>query len=245
MSLDPDTTRIVRSWLDEGVTQLPDRVLDLVLDELPATPQRRATPWPTRRLPIMSKIVPLGLAAAAVAIATLLGIHYLGSTNVGGPLPSDPAPTPELPRLEMPGTRASPAGEYGWEGVTGTEAGMHYVPARADAGTAMTFAVREDCYAGAAAAEGPTTVTVGGYDATVVQPHEPGIGYPTRGSEITRAYAVDVDGTTLCIFVSWYPATLQSDIDAAIQVVESIRAQERGEGRVRITFTLPAGWDVG
>ena len=35
-----DATRIVRSWLDEGVTQLPDRVLDAVLDEVPATPQR-------------------------------------------------------------------------------------------------------------------------------------------------------------------------------------------------------------
>ena len=28
MSSDRDTTRIVRSWLDEGVTALPDRVLD-------------------------------------------------------------------------------------------------------------------------------------------------------------------------------------------------------------------------
>ena len=42
MSTDRDTTRIVRSWLEEGVTELPDRVLDAVLDQLPATPQRRA-----------------------------------------------------------------------------------------------------------------------------------------------------------------------------------------------------------
>jgi len=38
MSTDRDTTRIVRSWLDEGVTVLPDRVLDAVLDQVPATP---------------------------------------------------------------------------------------------------------------------------------------------------------------------------------------------------------------
>ena len=38
MSTDRDVTRIVRSWLEEGVTALPDRVLDAVLDQLPATP---------------------------------------------------------------------------------------------------------------------------------------------------------------------------------------------------------------
>jgi hypothetical protein len=31
MSTDRDTTRIVRSWLEEGVAALPDRVLDTVL----------------------------------------------------------------------------------------------------------------------------------------------------------------------------------------------------------------------
>jgi hypothetical protein len=34
---DRDTTRIVRSWLEVGATSLPDRVLDGVLDQLPAT----------------------------------------------------------------------------------------------------------------------------------------------------------------------------------------------------------------
>ena len=42
MSTDRDVNRIVRSWLEEGVSALPDRVLDTVLDQLPATPQRRA-----------------------------------------------------------------------------------------------------------------------------------------------------------------------------------------------------------
>jgi len=47
MSTDRETTRIVRSWLEEGVTALPDRVLDTVLDQVPVTPRgsmpRRAT----------------------------------------------------------------------------------------------------------------------------------------------------------------------------------------------------------
>ena len=48
MSTDRDTTRIVRSWLEEGATALPDRVLDAVLDQVPATPQRRPL-WPAWR----------------------------------------------------------------------------------------------------------------------------------------------------------------------------------------------------
>src|ERR671910_685423 len=46
--------RVVRSWLDEGVTQLPDRILDAVLDQVPATPQSRAIWWPVRRLAVMN-----------------------------------------------------------------------------------------------------------------------------------------------------------------------------------------------
>ena len=45
MSTDRDVTRIVRSWLEEGATALPDRVLDAVLDQVPSTSQRRPR-WP-------------------------------------------------------------------------------------------------------------------------------------------------------------------------------------------------------
>ena len=64
MSTDRDTTRIVRSWLEEGVTALPDRVLDTVLDQIPATQQRRSC-WPPRRLPNMNSYTRIGLGAAA------------------------------------------------------------------------------------------------------------------------------------------------------------------------------------
>ena len=55
MSAERDETRIVRSWLEDGVTVLPDRVLDAVLDQLPATHQRRAW-WPARRFLTMSNV---------------------------------------------------------------------------------------------------------------------------------------------------------------------------------------------
>lgn len=94
MSFDPDTTRIVRSWMDEGVTQLPDRVLDAVLDQLPATPQRRAA-WPTAwRFPVMSTIAKFGAAAIIVAAAVMLGYTYLTSPDVGSGGIDDPTPAP-------------------------------------------------------------------------------------------------------------------------------------------------------
>lgn len=97
MSTDHDTTRIVRSWLDEGVTALPDRVLDAVLDQVPATPQRRATLWPARRLTIVNNFVKFGLAAAVVAVAVLLGFNFFAAPDVGTDGLGDPiaTPTPE------------------------------------------------------------------------------------------------------------------------------------------------------
>ena len=86
MSTDRDVERIVRSWMGEGVTALPDRVLDLVLDQIPATPQRRAG-WLARRFPIMNSYARLGLVAAAALAAAIVGIGILGrSPNVGPPV---------------------------------------------------------------------------------------------------------------------------------------------------------------
>ena len=100
MSADRDADRIVRSWLEEGVTTLPDRVLDAVLDEIPATPQRRVTWWPARRLFDMNKALAYGVAAAAIVIVAILGISALAPNglNVGDQAPSPTAtPTPTRP----------------------------------------------------------------------------------------------------------------------------------------------------
>lgn len=99
MTSDPDTARTVRSWLDEGVTQLPDRVLDAVLDQLPATPQRRVTWWPTRRPSTTKSVVATALAVAAVVVVvTLIGQGLWSQGRVGGPGGDEATPTPrELP----------------------------------------------------------------------------------------------------------------------------------------------------
>ena len=85
MSTDRDVTGIVRSWLEEGATALPDRVLDSVLDQLPATSQRRPW-WPARRFREMNNVWKLAIAAAAVVVVAIVGINLLpGRGRCGRP----------------------------------------------------------------------------------------------------------------------------------------------------------------
>ncbi len=117
MSTDRDVTRIVRSWLEEGATALPDRVLDSVLDQLPATSQRRAW-WPAWRFQEMNSALKLAIAAAAVVVVALVGINLLPrSEGVGGsgpsaiPAPSPTAsPSPSLSRSPAPSPALFPIG---------------------------------------------------------------------------------------------------------------------------------------
>ena len=110
MSTDRDTTRIVRSWLEEGTTVIPDRVLDNVLDQVPATHQRRAW-WPARRFPILNTTaLRIGIVAAVLVIAAVVGWRLLpGSVSPGGPPAPTVKPTP-IPRLNNQGSL--PAGRY-------------------------------------------------------------------------------------------------------------------------------------
>jgi hypothetical protein len=111
MSTDRDVTRIVRSWLEEGATALPDRILDAVLDQVPATPQRRAW-WPAWRFGEMNNYAKVAIAAAAVAVVAVVGINLLPrSGGVGGPgqTPS-PSPTRSLTASPSPSLSPSPAG---------------------------------------------------------------------------------------------------------------------------------------
>ena len=62
-----DTTRVIRAWLEEGVTVLPERVLDQVLDDVAVTRQRRGR-W------ARSTLAP-ALSAAAVLREQPLSIN--------------------------------------------------------------------------------------------------------------------------------------------------------------------------
>jgi hypothetical protein len=122
MSTDRDTTRIVRSWLEEGRTSLPDRVLDTVLDQLPATPQRRAD-WPARRFSDMNATARWLTAAAAVVAIAVIGILALPRSSSG------PATTPGPSRSPAPSAGSSPISQAG-EGKleAGTYVARPFVP---------------------------------------------------------------------------------------------------------------------
>lgn len=85
MTTDREVTRIVRSWLEEGPTVLPDRVLDQVLDGVPAISQRGSR-WPPRWWDETNAAIRLAIAAAAVVVVAVLGISlFPGQGGIGGP----------------------------------------------------------------------------------------------------------------------------------------------------------------
>ena len=111
MISDRETTRLVQEWLEDEEARLPDHVLDSVLDRVPVTPQRRRGlgGWS-----LASPLLPMGVAAAAVLVLTLVGINLFGPSNIGGPDPSasaqaTPGPTADL--LFWSG-RELPGGDY-------------------------------------------------------------------------------------------------------------------------------------
>ena len=110
---DRDVNRAIRSWLHEDRHEDVSRIAGAVLDQVETTPQRRSTWWPARRTPIMNKILTVGLGAAAVVVALVVGAQLFSSPdaglNVGGEPSSTatPAPTPE------PSPSPSPSEEAG------------------------------------------------------------------------------------------------------------------------------------
>ena len=118
MTADRDTERIVRSWLELGATRLPDHILDAVVDQLPATPQRRAW-WPAWRFAQMPTNLKLAMGAAAVVLVAVIGYNLLpgrSDSGVGGPVPSPTAtPLPTASPVALGPTdinRSLPAGRY-------------------------------------------------------------------------------------------------------------------------------------
>jgi len=97
MSTERDVAYLLRSWIRSEPDGPVDHVIDAILAEVDATPQRRSTWWPARR-PTMNTIVRLGVAAAVLAIAVALG--YALTQNVGNeePIPNpsgQPTPPPD------------------------------------------------------------------------------------------------------------------------------------------------------
>jgi hypothetical protein len=109
MSADRDVTRIVRSWLHEDAHEDADRILNLVLDELDITPQRRAF-WLARRFHDMNNTVRIAVAAAALVAVVLVGIQLFRGANVGAQPSSSPTLAPTPSPSATPAAAFPPAG---------------------------------------------------------------------------------------------------------------------------------------
>ena len=94
MTRDTDFIEFLEEYLDdhEGRTPLPDEARDAIRAELPSIHQRPAW-WPGWRSFDMNSTTKISLAVAAVAVAAVLGFSYLTNAKVGGPDPSNLAPT--------------------------------------------------------------------------------------------------------------------------------------------------------
>jgi hypothetical protein len=209
-------------------------------------------------------------STAAVALGLALAVAGCGATDPAPPtsLTADPStdgsvpPSPSadasieaspsgsgLPALTMPGARSGPAGDYGATLLPTAIKGLHKV---VDEGnnefrqTQLVFTVLDDCFA-AGDGPDPVPITVGDLDGRLVEPFSAPREalFFRRGEETTAAYALGVDGSNLCVYLSWDPTTTPEELDAARAVVESIRAEPHLPAGVRIVFTTDSGWDTG
>jgi hypothetical protein len=108
-----DFDRTARLWLEDGPSELSDRVLQAALDEIHVTKQRRAW-WPARRFRQMNTPIRIAVAAAAVVLIALVGVNLMArSGGVGGGPAASPTPSPtpaptvavgSVPSLLQPGT---------------------------------------------------------------------------------------------------------------------------------------------
>src|SRR6266508_3732069 len=112
---DPDV--LIRAFLDEGQTDLPDRAFDAVRRDIHRTRQRVVVgPW---REPNMNMFARVAIAAAAVVAIGFAWVNFGPSQNgVGGKPTPTPTPSPE----PLPDAGALEPGRY-WLNAVGTPNG--------------------------------------------------------------------------------------------------------------------------
>lgn len=112
MTANRDFDQLVRTWLEAGSTQVSERVLDTVLEQLPQVPQRRYgfRQWllaPGRR-PML-----LAVAGVAAASALVVGIGLFAQSIGDQPDISPPTPSSAASDIpDLPGTGNLEGGTY-------------------------------------------------------------------------------------------------------------------------------------
>jgi hypothetical protein len=110
MTHERDIERLLDSWLSDGPTATPDRVIDAVADRIGRQPQRPAWRLAWRHHPMNAYLKPLALVAATILVA-FLGFNLVGgfktNSDVAAPSPSaTPSPAPSA--TPTPSTAATP-----------------------------------------------------------------------------------------------------------------------------------------
>lgn len=124
MTTDRDFDLIATSWLAAGPDELPDRVVEAVVEEIHVTRQRRArrVPW---RFPTMGITARASALLVLGALAAVLGVAVLGGVGGTGPTSPTPASVP-IPVLSQKFTSTfngfSVAYPAGWTATPGTAA---------------------------------------------------------------------------------------------------------------------------
>lgn len=109
-----DLDRHLEAFLLEGPTDLPDPSFDAIRDSIDRTRQRVVYgPW---RSPDMNKFAAMGLGAAAVVVAVLVGAQLLGPTTpsgIGVPPSASPTTAPTTsPSASGPAAGGLPLGAH-------------------------------------------------------------------------------------------------------------------------------------
>lgn len=201
----------------------------------------------------------LAVAAAAVAVGAIIVLAWqpqseaprLADISASPSAVIDDArvepPQSMLPALRMPSYGAlgnTEPKDYGWTGQPGSSAGMHNV----ELDTEIVYAVERDSGGCFARGEGPVPAptTVAGFDALYVEPYRDDrrARFIAIDKATTRAYALAIADRTLCVYLTWGPSTSPDELDAAREVLTSLRAQPFEDNGIRIVFTT-LGWDNG
>ena len=165
---DPD--RLIHVFLIEGAEQLHDQVYDAVRAGIEQKRQRAVLgPW---RVPTLNKIIPIGLGAAAVVVALVIGTQFLSPAapdGVGGAPSTEPAATQSPP----------PVGgivEYQHEGAPATTEVTATADGASVSGTAVTTLVGGTHTVGleCAADYGDTWAFAGTIEQTTLPSERPG-----------------------------------------------------------------------
>jgi hypothetical protein len=107
MNADPDV--LIRAWLDEGPTKLPEDVRDFITSSVRSRRARGPRSYRSWRLPAVFHTYRLAFGAAAVVAVVAGGLYLIGRTgpspNVGGPsIPPTTVPSAVPSPTWPPGT---------------------------------------------------------------------------------------------------------------------------------------------